>query len=109
MSQTNFFPLSLTYGHPRRNVPVWLSRIDCKGTETELDQCDHSGWIVGKRKLNFYDLAGVMCYTPEGRIILPQLSTATGKVEVSNPSLRCNGEGTVYILTASYPVVRLQD
>ena len=72
----------MTYGHPKRVAPVWLSWINCKGTETELDQCHHSGWTIGKRRLNFYDLAGVMCHNPEGRIMLPEFSRATGSAKV---------------------------
>lgn len=62
---------------------VWLEWINCKGTESHIDDCQHSGWVKPKKKLNFYDLAGVMCHTEKGRALLPPVSSAWGGIDVS--------------------------
>ena len=76
------FFLRVIYGHPKRTRPVWLEAINCNGTESHIDDCHHSGWVKPKRRLNFYDLAGVMCYTEEGRIRVPPIASAWGDIEV---------------------------
>lgn len=63
--------------------PVWLEEINCNGTESHIDDCNHSGWVKPKRRLTFYDLAGVMCNTVTGRVLVPPVASSWGNIDVS--------------------------
>ena len=45
-----------------------------------------------KKRLNFYDLAGVMCYTAEGRVLVPPVASAWGDIDVGINFTICGGE-----------------
>jgi hypothetical protein len=70
------------YGHPKKKRQVWLEAINCNGTESHIDDCQHSGWVKPEKRLSFYDLAGVMCHTEIGRILVPPIAQAWGDIKV---------------------------
>ena len=39
---------------------VWLSDVDCSGSEFNIDQCQHSGW--GQTSCSHREDAGAICY-----------------------------------------------
>ncbi|XP_028391095.1 lysyl oxidase homolog 3A-like [Dendronephthya gigantea] len=92
----------VTYSHPKRVRTVWLEEINCEGTENHIDQCNHSGWAKPKRRLSFYNLAGVMCYTEEGRILLPPVDSAWGDIDVSKIKFWLEGKVENGIISAGY-------
>jgi hypothetical protein len=48
--------------------------------------------VKPKKRLNFYDLAGVMCYTAEGRVLVPPVASAWGDIDVGINFTICGGE-----------------
>ena len=47
------------FGVGDSSMPIWLSNVNCKGTETYLSECRHYGW--GARYCEHYEDAGVVC------------------------------------------------
>ncbi|XP_048254488.1 uncharacterized protein LOC124148917 isoform X9 [Haliotis rufescens] len=47
---------------------IWLSNVDCTGTETSLDQCSHSGWGTATSCSHSSDV-GVVCRGVSGTVI----------------------------------------
>ena len=64
-------------------TPVWLEEISCNGTESHIDDCNHSGWVKPKKRLTIYDLAGVMCNTVIGRVLVAPVASSWENINVS--------------------------
>ena len=43
--------------------PIWLSNLDCDGTEMDIRDCRHSGWGKHNTPCDHSEDAGVMCST----------------------------------------------
>ncbi|CAB4035420.1 lysyl oxidase homolog 2A-like, partial [Paramuricea clavata] len=95
----------VTYGHPKGPRPVWLEAINCNGTENHIDDCNHSGWVKSKRRLNFFDLAGVMCYTAEGRVLFPPVASAWGDINATKVKFWLDGDIENGIISAGYLIM----
>lgn len=33
-------------GPGKASQPIWMSNVECTGSERRLDQCKHSGWAI---------------------------------------------------------------
>ncbi|XP_038052403.1 deleted in malignant brain tumors 1 protein-like [Patiria miniata] len=69
----------------RGSGPILLSNVACRGNESSIDQCDHSGWHVTSGCRHYSD-AGVTCY-----LISPQ------QVSVRLINGNAPNEGTVEV------------
>lgn len=49
------------YGPAEDGVPIWLDNIDCKGTESSLDECPHNPFGVNDCK--HLEDASIYCYS----------------------------------------------
>ncbi|XP_078589313.1 scavenger receptor cysteine-rich type 1 protein M130-like [Branchiostoma floridae x Branchiostoma japonicum] len=58
--------------------PIWLSELDCEGSETHIEQCSQSGW--GKHYCNHNEDAGVVC--TDGIRLVGGILSSEGRVEV---------------------------
>ena len=47
------------FGSADLEVPIWMDRLQCFGSEEALDQCRFSGW--GDNSCDHDDDAGVIC------------------------------------------------
>ena len=47
---------------------IWLSGLNCTGTESSIVNCSHSGW--GMNDCNHSSNAGVRCAAPNGNVLL---------------------------------------
>lgn len=48
------------------NVPMWLNRVGCYGSENRLDECSHAGWgnVASECSPTADNQAGVICTLP---------------------------------------------
>uniref|UniRef100_A0A8C0AP50 SRCR domain-containing protein n=1 Tax=Buteo japonicus TaxID=224669 RepID=A0A8C0AP50_9AVES len=66
------------YGYfGRGSGPVWVDSVVCKGTESALSDCKHSGW--GKQNCGHIGDAGVMC---SGFRLVNGSTACAGRVEI---------------------------
>ena len=80
----NYFELgaaALTYGFTNGVGPIWLSNVQCHGTETRLTDCTHSSF--GVNSCIHIEDAGVMCLPcTQGAIRLQGGTATSGRVEI---------------------------
>ena len=60
--------MALTYGFSNSAGQIWLSNVQCLGTETTLASCPHSGF--GVHNCRHYEDAGVRCQPIQGQSAL---------------------------------------
>ncbi|KAM9593412.1 scavenger receptor cysteine-rich domain-containing protein SCART1-like [Morphnus guianensis] len=74
-------PEAPQYGYfGRGSGPVWMDSVGCKGTESALSDCKHSGW--GKQSCGHIGDAGVMCSEYTGFRLVNGSTACAGRVEV---------------------------
>lgn len=47
---------------------IWLDDVDCVGTETKIQDCNHRGW--GSHNCDHSKDASIKCLQPNGEITL---------------------------------------
>ena len=52
------------YYYEQGSEQIWLSGLNCIGTESSIVNCSHSGW--GMNDCNHSSKAGVRCAAPNG-------------------------------------------
>ena len=76
--------VALTTGFTNGNGKIWLSRVQCRGTENRLIDCQQSGFGVVNSCTHSQD-AGVMCFPcTQGDIRLQGGNDTYGRVEICN-------------------------
>ena len=61
---------------PREN-PIWMVRVGCTGTETDIQNCSFPGWGKSYRTCDdVTDAAGVKCL--KGKLILSEINRYHG-------------------------------
>ena len=75
--------VALTTGFTNGVGQIWLSDVRCRGTETRLTDCTHSGF--GVHSCTHLEDAGVRCTTcTQGAIRLQGGNITNGRVEICN-------------------------
>ena len=75
--------VALTSGFTNGVGQIWLSDVRCRGTETSLTNCSHSGF--GAHSCTHLEDAGVRCTTCiQGDIRLQGGNATSGRVEICN-------------------------
>ena len=72
--------------YTRGSAQIWLSNVQCRGTETRLTDCAHSGF--GLNSCSHRNDAGVRCTTcTQGAIRLQGGNATSGRVEICNSNI----------------------
>ena len=73
----------MTSGFTNGVGQIWLSNVQCHGTETRLTDCSHSSFRVNS--CTHIEDAGVLCFTcTQGSIRLQGGTASSGRVEICN-------------------------
>ena len=75
--------VALTFGFTNGAGQIWLSNVQCRGTETRLTDCTHAAF--GVHSCTHSEDAGVRCTTcTNGAIRLEGGNATSGRVEICN-------------------------
>ena len=78
--------ISLISGFTNGMGQIWLSDVQCVGTETRLIDCDSNP--LGVHYCHHYEDAGVVCQMcPQGAIRLQGGNATSGRVEICNNNI----------------------
>ena len=78
--------ISLISGFTNGMGQIWLSDVQCVGTETRLIDCDSNP--LGVDYCHHYEDAGVVCQMcPQGAIRLQGGNATSGRVEICNNNI----------------------
>ena len=78
--------ISLISGFTNGMGQIWLSDVECVGTETRLIDCDSNP--LGVHYCHHYEDAGVVCQMcPQGAIRLQGGNATSGRVEICNNNI----------------------
>ena len=87
MWNTNAAATSLTTGFANGFGPIWLTNVQCTGTESRLIDCPS---ILGSNRCFHFEDAGVRCTgssCTQGAIRLQGGNTTSGRVEICNTNV----------------------
>ena len=75
--------VALTFGFTNGAGQIWLSNVQCRGTEARLTDCTHTAF--GVHSCTHVEDAGVRCTTcTQGSIRLQGGNATSGRVEICN-------------------------
>ena len=60
-THTHNFSYNFTHTHTHIHTQIWLTNVECKGTELSIFQCPHSDWGVVSPSCSHSTDAGVIC------------------------------------------------